>query len=61
MRCSLVAISRNKKRNLENLAAGDVELTAAELAAIDDILTKHSVKGGRYNDHVDPKMLHLWG
>ncbi|KAI0748256.1 aldo/keto reductase [Daedaleopsis nitida] len=53
--------SSNKKRNLENLAAGDVELTEADLAAIDDILAKHPVKGGRYNDHVDPKMLHLWG
>ncbi|EIW60012.1 aldo/keto reductase [Trametes versicolor FP-101664 SS1] len=53
--------SSNKKRNLENLAAGDVELTPAELAEIDDILAKHTVKGGRYNDAVDPKMLHLWG
>ncbi|OJT14576.1 Pyridoxal reductase [Trametes pubescens] len=53
--------SSNKKRNLENLAAGDVELTQAELAEIDDILAKHTIKGGRYNDAVDPKMLHLWG
>lgn len=52
---------RSKKRNLENLAAGDVELTPAELAEIDDILAKYTVKGGRYNDAVDPKMLHLWG
>ncbi|OJT14575.1 Pyridoxal reductase [Trametes pubescens] len=50
-----------KKRNLENLAAGDVELTQAELAEIDDFLAKHTVKGGRYNDHVDPKMFALWG
>ncbi len=46
---------------MENLAAGDVELTQAELAEIDDILAKHTIKGGRYNDAVDPKMLHLWG
>ena len=51
---------RNKKRNLENIAAGDVELTGAELAEIDEILAKTPVKGGRYNDSVDAGRLRLW-
>ncbi|EIW60011.1 aldo/keto reductase [Trametes versicolor FP-101664 SS1] len=50
-----------KKRNLENLAGGDVELTQAELAEINDFLAKNTVKGGRYNDHADPKVFALWG
>ncbi|KAI0673095.1 aldo/keto reductase [Trametes maxima] len=53
--------SSNKKRNLENIAAGNVELTEADLAEVDDILAKHTVKGGRYRDDVDPTVLHLWG
>ncbi|KAI0362252.1 aldo/keto reductase [Trametes cingulata] len=53
--------SSNKKRNLENIAAGEVELTEADLAEIDEILAKNPVKGGRYNDEVDPNALHLWG
>ncbi|KAI0780798.1 aldo/keto reductase [Trametes elegans] len=53
--------SSNKKRILENIAAGDVELTEADVAEISDILAKHPVKGGRYVDNVDPKALHLWG
>ena len=54
-------VHSNKKRNLENIAAGDVVLSESELAEIDSILAKTPVKGGRYNDQVDPKMLHLWG
>ncbi|KAI0636842.1 aldo/keto reductase [Trametes polyzona] len=53
--------SSNKKRTLENVAAGDVKLTEADLAELDEILAKHTVKGGRYRDDVDPKALHLWG
>ncbi|KAI0753711.1 aldo/keto reductase [Fomes fomentarius] len=53
--------SSNKKRNLENIAAGNVVLTDAELAEIDDILAKIPIKGGRYFDEVDQKTLHLWG
>ena len=49
------------KRNLENIASGDVELSEADLAEIDGLLAKTSIKGGRYNDAVDPKMLRLWG
>ncbi|RPD66273.1 aldo/keto reductase [Lentinus tigrinus ALCF2SS1-7] len=53
--------SSHKKRNLENIAAGDVELTPAELEEVDAILAKTPIKGGRYNDALDPKILHLWG
>ncbi|KAI0831436.1 aldo/keto reductase [Trametes gibbosa] len=53
--------SCNKKRNLENIAAGDIVLTEAELAEIAAALTTHTIKGGRYVDDVDPKVLHLWG
>ncbi|PIL24113.1 transporter [Ganoderma sinense ZZ0214-1] len=53
--------SSNKKRNLENLASGDVELSEADLGEIDELLAKTSIKGGRYNDAMDPKMLRLWG
>lgn len=51
----------NKKRNLENLASGEVELSEADLVEIDELLAKTSIKGGRYNDSMDPKMLRLWG
>ncbi|KAJ2975363.1 hypothetical protein NUW54_g11743 [Trametes sanguinea] len=53
--------SSSKKRNLENIAGGSIELTQEELAEIDEILAKNPVKGGRYRDDVDPAVLHLWG
>ncbi|KAI0753708.1 aldo/keto reductase [Fomes fomentarius] len=53
--------SSNKRRNLENIAAGSIVLTDAELAEVDDILAKIPIKGGRYHDEVDQKSLHLWG
>ncbi|KAI8998519.1 aldo/keto reductase [Trametes punicea] len=53
--------STSKRRVLENLDAGDIELTEAELTEIDNIMAKHAVKGGRYRDDVDPAVLHLWG
>lgn len=52
-------VYRSKKRNLENIAGGDVELTEDDLKEINEILAK-PVKGGRYNDAVDPKVLGLW-
>ncbi|KAM5531837.1 hypothetical protein V8D89_014467 [Ganoderma adspersum] len=53
--------SSNKKRNLENIAAGDIVLSKAELAEIDEVLAKTPIKGGRYTDSQDTKKLHLWG
>ncbi|KAL6300909.1 aldo/keto reductase [Sparassis latifolia] len=51
--------SSNKKRTLENLAAGDVTLTAEEKAEIEAVIAGHEVKGDRY--YGDPKAAHLWG
>ncbi|KAI9065149.1 aldo/keto reductase [Trametes sanguinea] len=53
--------SSSKKRNLENIAGGSIELTQEDLTEIDEILAKNPVKGGRYSDNVDPAVLHLWG
>ncbi|KAI1795748.1 aldo/keto reductase [Ganoderma leucocontextum] len=53
--------SSNKKRNLENIASGGVELSETDVVEIDELLAKTSIKGGRYNDSLDPKVLHLWG
>ena len=50
---------RKKERTLENLAAGDVELTAADLAEINEVIAKHEVKGDRYFGN--PEAAHLWG
>ncbi|KAH9935948.1 aldo/keto reductase [Epithele typhae] len=50
-----------KTRNLENLAAADITLTAAELAEIGQILTSTPVQGGRYVDHLPAQVLNLWG
>ncbi|RPD74974.1 aldo/keto reductase [Lentinus tigrinus ALCF2SS1-7] len=46
---------------LENLAAGDIELTKAELDEVADIMAKHEVKGERYLGGEANTMLHLWG
>ncbi|GBE89488.1 Pyridoxal reductase [Sparassis crispa] len=50
--------SSNKKRTLENLAAGDVGLTTDEKASIDAVIAGHEVKGDRYFG--DPNA-HIWG
>ena len=39
---------RNKTRTIENLAGGDVDLTAEEVAEINNILEAYPVKGGRF-------------
>ncbi|TFK89520.1 aldo/keto reductase [Polyporus arcularius HHB13444] len=53
--------SSKASRTLENLAAGDIELTQAELDEIADIMAKHEVKGERYFGGEANQMLHLWG
>ena len=45
---------------MENIAGGEIELTAAELAEIDEILAKIPIKGSRYVD-TDTNIFHLWG
>ncbi|KAI0061091.1 aldo/keto reductase [Artomyces pyxidatus] len=52
--------SSNSKRTLENLAGGDVDLSADELAAIAKVLETHEVKGGRYRDEIPDHVLGLW-
>lgn len=55
-RCCL----RNAKRTLENLAAGDVELSSEEMVEIAQLLEKYPRKGSRYVDGPAEKQLHLW-
>lgn len=52
--------SSNKKRTLENLAGGEVEITDEERNNLIKLITEHEVKGDRYHG-ADPKVLHLWG
>jgi len=52
--------SSNVKRTLENLGAGDVELSTEELAEIAQLLEKYPRKGARYIDGVEEDKLHLW-
>ena len=51
---------RNVKRTLENLGAGDVELSTEDLAEIGQLLEKYPRKGARYVDGVEEDKLHLW-
>ena len=44
---------------MENLAAGDVQLTEADIAEINEAIAKHEVKGDRYFGN--PQVAHLWG
>lgn len=55
------AAFRNKKRTLENLAGGDIELSPEELTEIDNVFEIHTVKGSRYIDGIPNEKLHLWG
>jgi len=51
--------SSHSKRTLENLGAGDVDLSAEDLKEISEIMATHDVKGDRYfgND----RAILLWG
>jgi pyridoxine 4-dehydrogenase len=52
---------RSESRKLENLKGGDIELSEAEMQEINDAISNHGVKGGRYNDSIPDKAMHLWG
>ncbi|KAJ7271737.1 aldo/keto reductase [Mycena rebaudengoi] len=52
--------SSKASRTLENLHAGDVVLSAADVQEMNDIIAKHGVKGDRQIG-VPDEMLHLWG
>ena len=53
------SLRRNIKRTLENLQAGDVELSGEDLAEIGQLLETYPVKGGRYIDGME-QHLYLW-
>ena len=53
------ALRRNIKRTLENLQAGDVELSGEDLAEIGQLLETYPAKGGRYIDSME-QHLSLW-
>ena len=50
---------RNVKRTLENLSAGDVELSTGDLAEIAQLLEKYPRKGARYVEGMEDSLL-LW-
>ncbi|KAF7297877.1 Aldo-ket-red domain-containing protein [Mycena chlorophos] len=52
--------SSKASRTLENLEAGDVELSAADVQKVTDIIAKHGVKGDR-GDGRSADELHQWG
>ncbi|KAJ7072879.1 aldo/keto reductase [Mycena amicta] len=52
--------SSKANRTLENLQAGDVELSAEDVKKVSDIIAKHGVKGDRANG-MPPEKMHLWG
>lgn len=54
-------MSRHVKRTTENTAAADVKLTDDEAKAAWEVVNTFEVKGTRYVDGLDPKVLHLWG
>jgi len=52
--------SSKASRVLENLAAGDIQLTPEEVAEIDRVIESHPALGDRYFGGSDAAM-HLWG
>ncbi|KAJ7150916.1 aldo/keto reductase [Mycena crocata] len=52
--------SSKATRTLENLAGGDIKLSAAEMAEINELIAKYGVKGDRSNGAPEAQM-HLWG
>jgi hypothetical protein len=51
---------RNVKRTLENLSAGDVELSTEDLGEIAQLLEEYPRKGARYVGGEADEKLHLW-
>ncbi|KAI0304549.1 aldo/keto reductase [Russula brevipes] len=52
--------SSHAKRTLENLRAGNVELSTEDLGEIAQLLEKYPRKGARYVDGLTDQQLHLW-
>ena len=53
-------VSSSAKRVIENTVAGDVELSAEELAEIQLLMEKYPTKGRRYMDSLSDEQLLLW-
>ena len=53
-------VSSNAKRTIENMDAGDVELSAEDLTEIGLLMEKYPTKGGRYFEGLTEKQLLLW-
>lgn len=53
--------SSKAERTLENMAGGEIVLSAEDLKEIDTLLAKNPVQGSRYIDGVPSQVLHLWG
>ncbi|OCH92310.1 aldo/keto reductase [Obba rivulosa] len=53
--------SSNKKRTLENLEGGNIDISSEELKEIEQILQTHRVKGERYFGAEKNEQLYLWG
>jgi pyridoxine 4-dehydrogenase len=51
---------RKANRTLENLEAGDLKLSQADLAEVNAVLDSHEVKGDRHFG-VSDQELNLWG
>lgn len=54
-------MARRAQRVVENITSGDIKLSVEEAKTIWNIVDVFEVKGGRYVDEVDPKVMHLWG
>jgi len=53
--------SSNAKRAIENLVAGDVDLSAEDLDEVRLLLEKYPTEGGRFRDGLsDKQLLNLW-
>jgi pyridoxine 4-dehydrogenase len=53
-------VYRKASRTLENLEAGEVELSATDVKEMNEVIEKYGVKGDRQVGLPEEK-LHLWG
>ncbi|KIM80754.1 hypothetical protein PILCRDRAFT_822023 [Piloderma croceum F 1598] len=52
--------SSHSKRTLENLDAGNIDMTPEDISEINDVIENHEVQGDRYFG-IGEKAAHLWG
>ena len=56
----MTGVGSHAKRTLENISAGDIELSESDKAEVWKVINEFEVKGDRYFG-ADPKAMHLWG